>query len=247
MRRRRHGSIEPSQHDACLEGRPALQGLLRPRHSGAQRPTRPRCAAGQVALKLKTARRDGTMHLAMNLLAFMQRLAALLARRLVLPKGVQRHRCMSDCFAAKNSAQWMSPTGGWVSSPFPDGAVPAMRCGAGRASVSSRQPGDRDGKLGRAGGGLDGDSVCSSRCYMACAAPTPIGRSCGHRTTCRSGLPPPRRVAGQAAPAIPCSHRGYTRLTPPTFHPQHRCIRNGASPDRAIRRIRAAGRGETVR
>ena len=37
-------------------------------------------AAGQVVLKLKTASRDGTSHLVMSPLEFMQRLAALVAR-----------------------------------------------------------------------------------------------------------------------------------------------------------------------
>jgi len=38
-------------------------------------------AAGQVVLKLKTAWRDGTSHLVMSLLDFMQRLAALVPAR----------------------------------------------------------------------------------------------------------------------------------------------------------------------
>ncbi len=37
-------------------------------------------AAGQVVLKLKTPRRDGTTHLVMSPLEFMQRLAALVPR-----------------------------------------------------------------------------------------------------------------------------------------------------------------------
>ena len=37
-------------------------------------------AAGQVVLKLKTAWRDGTTHLVMSPLVFMQRLAALVPR-----------------------------------------------------------------------------------------------------------------------------------------------------------------------
>ena len=39
------------------------------------------CAAGQVDLKLKTPRRDGTTHLVLSPVEFMQRLASLVPRR----------------------------------------------------------------------------------------------------------------------------------------------------------------------
>jgi hypothetical protein len=48
--------------------------ITRPAPSGAR--VQPN-AAGKVVLKLKTPRRDGTMHLVMSTLEFMQRLAAL--------------------------------------------------------------------------------------------------------------------------------------------------------------------------
>ena len=62
-------------------------------------------AAGQVVVTLKTPWRDGTTHLMMSPLEFMQRLAALLPRRTILPNGLQRHSSLSDWFTAKNSAQ----------------------------------------------------------------------------------------------------------------------------------------------
>ena len=47
-------------------------------------------AAGQVVLKLKTAWRDGTTHLVMSPLEFMQRLAALAGRRPHSPLSARR-------------------------------------------------------------------------------------------------------------------------------------------------------------
>ena len=62
-------------------------------------------AVVQAAPKLRWVQSltTGTTHLVMSLLEFMQRLAALLPRRTILPNGLRRHS-LSDCFAAMNSA-----------------------------------------------------------------------------------------------------------------------------------------------
>ena len=63
-------------------------------------------AAGQVVLKLKTPWRDGTAHLVMSPLEFMQRLAALVPRpRFGYPCAMRRGRRASDRFAAPNLPQ----------------------------------------------------------------------------------------------------------------------------------------------
>jgi len=49
-------------------------------------------AAGQVKLKLKTPWRDVTTHWVMSPLEFMQRLAALVPRPLVVPQGPLAHQ-----------------------------------------------------------------------------------------------------------------------------------------------------------
>jgi Putative transposase len=59
--------------------------------------------AGQVELKLKTSWRDGTTHLVMTSLEFMQRLAALVTPGASLALGCWRDACASDCFAAAES------------------------------------------------------------------------------------------------------------------------------------------------
>jgi hypothetical protein len=41
----------------------------------------------------------------MTALEFIQRLAALLPRRTILPNGLRRHSSSSDCLATMNSAQ----------------------------------------------------------------------------------------------------------------------------------------------
>ena len=69
----------------AADDRPALEQLCRyitrPALANERVQTN---AAGQVVLKLKTPWRDGTTHLVMSPLAFMQRLAALVPR----PKGL---------------------------------------------------------------------------------------------------------------------------------------------------------------
>jgi hypothetical protein len=57
-------------------------------------------AAGQVALKLKTPWRDGTTHLVMSPLEYMQRLAALVPCPPVLPYGLEGDRRLRECFTA---------------------------------------------------------------------------------------------------------------------------------------------------
>jgi hypothetical protein len=60
-------------------------------------------AAGQVVLKLKTAWREGTTHLAMSPLEFMQRLAALAPRRGASDPVPWRAAPNDVSFAAGNS------------------------------------------------------------------------------------------------------------------------------------------------
>jgi hypothetical protein len=57
--------------------------------------------AGQVELKLKTPWRDGTTHLVMSPLEFMQRLAALVPCPPVLPYGLEWDSRLRECFTAK--------------------------------------------------------------------------------------------------------------------------------------------------
>ena len=54
-------------------------------------------AAGQVVLKLKTAWRDGTTHLVMSPLEFMQRLAALVPSARHLPSARRAARTPGRC------------------------------------------------------------------------------------------------------------------------------------------------------
>lgn len=73
-----HAAVRVEAHD-----RKRLEQLCRYITRPALSAERVQCnAAGQVELKLKTLRRDGTTHLVMSPLAFMQRLAALVPRLL---------------------------------------------------------------------------------------------------------------------------------------------------------------------
>ena len=57
-------------------------------------------AVGQVELKLKTPWRDGTTHLVMSPLEFMQRLAALVPRPLVVPQEPEVQERAAEAAAA---------------------------------------------------------------------------------------------------------------------------------------------------
>ena len=59
-------------------------------------------AASQVELKLKTLWRDGTTHLVMSPLDFMQRLAALVPRWRLTARSGFVMPLAGDCFAATN-------------------------------------------------------------------------------------------------------------------------------------------------
>ena len=76
---RRHQRFQPARCRALRRRRPPGTGTTVPLHHppGAGQRTN---AAGQVVLKLKAAWRDGTTHLVMSPLEFMQRLAALVPR-----------------------------------------------------------------------------------------------------------------------------------------------------------------------
>jgi len=69
---RRHRRFQPARRSALRSRRPAGAGATAPLHHLP--------GAGQVVLKLKTPWRDGTTHLVMSPLEFMQRLAALVPR-----------------------------------------------------------------------------------------------------------------------------------------------------------------------
>ena len=65
-------------------------------------------AAGQVVLKLKTPRRDGTTHRVMPLQEFMQRLAALVPRPRLHPIRLHGVLAPSSTTSAKLRAQMVA-------------------------------------------------------------------------------------------------------------------------------------------
>ena len=109
--------------------RPRLEQLCRYITRPALANERVQCnSAGQVVLKLKTPWRDGTTHIVMSPLEFMQRLAALVARprlhlirfhgvlapnaklrAMVVPAGPQAKACASELVATQSGCAHAGP------------------------------------------------------------------------------------------------------------------------------------------